>query len=149
VLQRAAIYSKKAGMTITPVLHCWLALVLGPVMLQAAAAPPSALPIDMPPLSRRAALLDSEQPAVDGHRENGAVQAFRSGQQGQLARGIEAAHAKAHADAYEDVTTASDGTDRIVRIKTALGVNMCLNWRDVDRFDPGKGKAVFVLACNR
>lgn len=136
-------------MTITPALHCWIALVLGPVMLQAAAAPPSALPFDMPPLSRRAALLDSQQPAVDGHRENRAVQAFRSGPQGQLARGIEAAHATAHAEAYEDVTTAFDGTDRVVRIKTALGVNLCLNWRDVDRLDPGKGKTVFVLACNR
>ena len=129
--------------------NCWVALLLGSLMLHAAAAPPSALRFDMPPLSWRAALQGAHQPRVDGHRESGAVQAFRSGPQGQLARGIEAAHAKAHAEAYEDVTTASDGTDRVMRVKTSTGVNLCLNWRDVDRLDPGKGKAVFMLACNR
>jgi hypothetical protein len=81
--------------------------------------------------------------------KSAASDALRAAPQGQLARGIEAAHVGARPRLAEDVTTAQDGTDRVVRIKTARGPNICLNWRDVNRFDPGRGKAVFVMACNR
>jgi len=74
---------------------------------------------------------------------------FHPAPQAQLARDIEAAYLKKHRPTAEDVTTGLDGTDKVVRIRTPLGANVCLNWRDVDRFNPGKGKRVFVLACNR
>jgi len=67
----------------------------------------------------------------------------------QFARDIDAAYMKAHSVPAEDVTTTLDGSDKVFRIKTPLGANVCLNWRDVDRFNAGKGKRVFVLACNR
>jgi hypothetical protein len=75
--------------------------------------------------------------------------AARYGQQGKLERAIEDAYVGAHRPTAEDVTTAMDGTDRITRIRTPYGANLCLNWRDVDRFNPGKRKTVFVTACNR
>jgi len=81
--------------------------------------------------------------------KRGASDAWRAAPQGQLARGIEAAHVGGSPRLAEDVTTAYDGTDKVYRIKTSRGPNICLNWRDVNRFDPGRGKAVFVVACNR
>ena len=87
--------------------------------------------------------------SVKRQADSGAGQTFRSGTQAQLARGFEAAWVKAHAESAEDVTTAFDGDDRVTRIRTPLGANLCLNWRDVDRTNPAKGKAVFVLVCNR
>lgn len=118
--------------------HRPIALLLLCVMLDARADPPlSATP---PDTAQAASRLNKER-AID--------QTFRSGSQAKLARDIEAAYIEKHRPAAEDVTTALDGTDKVTRIRTSLGTNLCLNYRDVDRFNPGKGKRVFVLACNQ
>lgn len=124
-----------------------VALFVASVMLQAAATP---LSLRLGETSRIAppVPLAAPSPPLD-NGDIGAGKTSGYGSQSQLARGIDAAYVKAHVQPIEDVTTLHDGTDRIYRMKTSMGVNMCLNWRDVDRFDPGKGKALYVLACNR
>jgi len=67
----------------------------------------------------------------------------------ELEQGIDEAYLEAHRTPAEDVTNLQDGTDRVYRIKTSLGLNVCLNYRDKDRFDPGKGKTIFAGVCNR
>jgi hypothetical protein len=126
---------------------CTFTLLVVPIMLQAGATPP--LPLPDPPALLPPALMVTATPSFDSTAERSAGKTNWSASQGQLARGIEAAYTKAHAPPAEEVTSNFDGADRVYRIKTSSGVNMCLNWRDVDRFDPGKGKALFVLACNR
>ena len=86
-----------------------------------------------------------------GHVPNrtGEEKPLRNARQQQLEHGIDDAYVEAHRAPVEEVTNAQDGTDRVYRIKTPYGVNACLNWRDVDRFNKGKGKALFVGACNR
>ena len=100
-----------------------------------------------PPVS--GTLPDTAQPASQLNKERAADQTFQSASQAKLARDIEAAYREKHRPTAEDVTTSLDGTDKVTRIRTPLGTNLCLNYRDVDRFNPGKGKRVFVLACNR
>lgn len=101
-------------------------------------ADPSSLPSVKPP-----------SVSLNGTLPDTGAQTFQPASQTQLARDIEAAYIKKHRPTAEDVTKGLDGTDKVVRIRTPLGANVCLNWRDVDRFNPGKGKQVFVVACNR
>jgi hypothetical protein len=115
-----------------------VALLLLWAMLDARAEPPS---------SRT--LPDTAQVASQLNKERATDQTFQSVSQAKLARDMEAAYMEKHRPPAEDVTTGLDGTDKVTRIRTSLGANICLNYRDVDRFNPGKGKRVFVLACNR
>lgn len=115
-----------------------LALFLLWVMLDARADPPL-----------RETLPDTAQVASTLNKERTTDQTFQSASQAKLARDIEAAYKDKHRPLAEDVTTGLDGTDKVTRIRTSLGANLCLNYRDVDRFNAGKGKRVFVLACNR
>jgi hypothetical protein len=115
-----------------------VALLLLWAMLDARAEPPS---------SRT--LPDTAQVASQLNKERATDQTLQSVSQAKLARDIDAAYMEKHRPPAEDVTTGLDGTDKVTRIRTSLGANICLNYRDVDRFNPGKGKRVFVLACNR
>jgi len=119
-------------------LNHWVALLLLWVTVDAGAEPP---------LSET--LTDTAQAASRLSKERAADQTLQSASQAQLARDIDAAYTKKHGPTAEDVTTGLDGTDKVFRIRTPLGANLCLNYRDVDRFNAGKGKRVFVLACNR
>ena len=130
-----------------PVVNCLLALFA--VTLAHARAGQPAGPDQLAPASWQAARLDAIRAAAQLTEKSGASDALRAAPQGQLARGIDAAYAGARPQLAEDVTTAQDGTDKVFRIRTSRGANVCLNWRDVNRFDPGRGKAVFVVACNR
>jgi hypothetical protein len=121
---------KKGATSMYSIVICSVA-----VLVLLAAASPGMTPPDAPPSVFK--------------RDNTAGPALRSDTQTRLARGIEAAWEKAHGRSAEDVTTAFDGNDIVTRIRTPLGTNLCLNWRDIDRFSSAKGKAVFVTACNR
>lgn len=129
------------------VVNCSVAALILSVTSQGGSVPPALSSVEAPPASWGATPSDTAQLPLP--RDSGVSQTFRSGTQAQLARGIEAAWAKAHAHSAEDVTTALDGDDRVTRIRTPLGANLCLNWRDVDRTNPGKGKAMFTFVCNR
>jgi len=115
-----------------------VALLLLWVMLDARADPP--LSETLPGTAQVGSKLNKER-VTD--------QTFQSVSQAKLARDMEAAYMEKHRPPAEDVTTRLDGTDKVTRIRTPLGANLCLNYRDVDRFNAGKGKRVFVLACNR
>lgn len=132
-----------------PVLNHSVALLFLWIILDARAEPSSLPSVKPSPVSSSETLADAAQlaPKLNGERVPG--QTFQSMPQAQLARDIEAAYTKAHSAPAEEVTTGLDGTDKVFRIRTPLGANLCLNWRDVDRFNAGKGKSVFVLACNR
>lgn len=84
---------------------------------------------------------------LDKKPEAGAPQRF--GREAPLGRSFDDAYGEAHRPLTESVTTGHDGNDRVFRIKTPLGVNLCMNYRDLDRFSPKKGKTVFLLACSR
>ncbi|WP_141829685.1 hypothetical protein [Herbaspirillum sp. SJZ107] len=119
------------------------------VMLDIRAEPGPLQDAKTPPVSSSRTLPEALQPELRPKSEHVEDAAFQAVPKTQLARDIDAAYAKAHSAPAEDVTTALDGSDKVIRIKTPLGANVCLNWRDVDRFNAGKGKRVFVLACNR
>jgi hypothetical protein len=131
-----------------PVVNCLVALFAVAGLANARAREP-ARPNRLAPPSWQAARPYTIPADTQLTEKRGASDALRAAPQGQLARGIEAAHVGARPRLAEDVTTAYDGTDKVYRIKTSRGPNICLNWRDVNRFDPGRGKAVFVMACNR
>jgi hypothetical protein len=131
-----------------PLVNC-LVTLFAVAGLANARAEERAGPGRLAPSSWQAARLYTIPADTQLHEKSGASDALRAAPQGQLARGIEAAHVGARPRLAEDVTTAQDGTDKVYRITTSRGTNMCLNWRDVNRFDPGRGKAVFVVACNR
>jgi hypothetical protein len=114
-----------------------------------ARAQASSQPVKPSPLPLSGTLPGTAQVAPELNKERATDQTFESASQAKLARGIEAAYLEKHRPPAEDVTTALDGTDKVTRIRTSLGANLCLNYRDIDRFNPGKGKRVFVLACNR
>lgn len=120
------------------------------LIMLAARAEPFALPDSKPlPLPSSEIIQETLPPAPRMNSEQAADRPFQSMPKAQLARDIDAAYMKAHSAAAEDVTTGFDGSDKVFRIRTPLGANVCLNWRDVDRFNAGKGKRIFVLACNR
>lgn len=103
-----------------------VALFVASVMLQAGATP---LSVRLGETSRIAPQvpLAAPSPPLELNGDSGAGKTSGYGSQSQLARGIDAAYVKAHAQPIEDVTTPLDGTDRIYRMKTSMGVNMCLN----------------------
>lgn len=125
-----------------------VALLLLWVMLDAGAEP-SSQPVKPSPVPLSGTLSDTAQVTRELKTERATDQTFQSVSQAKLARDIEAAYIEKHRPPAEDVTTGLDGTDKVTRIRTSLGANLCLNYRDVDRFNAGKGKRVFVLACNR
>jgi hypothetical protein len=131
-----------------PLVKCLMTLFAVAGLANASAGEPAG-PDRLAPASWQAARLYTIPEDTQLTEKRGPSDALRAAPQGQLARGIEAAHVGARPRLAEDVTTAYDGTDKVYRIKTSWGTNMCLNWRDVNRFDPGRGKALFVLACNR
>jgi hypothetical protein len=96
-----------------------------------------------------AVLLKAACDSTEITRENGTHSMLSVERKQKLERGIDEAYLAAHRASAEDVTNLQDGTDRVYRIKTSLGVNVCLNWRDLDRFNSSKGKTLFVAACNR
>lgn len=97
----------------------------------------------------RAQAVRTAQFALELNKERGAWRRYKSGRQALLERGIDEAWVAAHRSALEEVTTAADGEDRVYRIKTPYGVNICLSWRDVARLATGSPKGLFVMACNR
>jgi hypothetical protein len=112
---------------------------------------PAALGVQAQTTLMEAARRDAAQFARELPQEKtpGGAPVLRSERQARIDRAFENAYAAAHTTLAEDVTKPWDGTDAVFRIKTPFGTNLCMNWREKNRFVPTKGKTTFVGACNR
>jgi len=116
---------------------------------ETAPATDAALPPPVAGALLDAARRDAGRIARELNQEQGAGKALRSERQARIDRDFEEAYAAAHRSLYEDVTTARDGTDQVLRFKTPFGTSVCLWKRDKDRANHTRGQATFLTACNR